>query len=195
MSVKIDTDELLDLAKLMMPGAQDNAMVRAINRVGEEARRLSQDTMTRDYTFRLGDAMVALERATRGRLYAILKASGKRKSLMYFNAQEVAKGVSAQIQMGKKTKRQRAFIARPKGKNWKKFGQSKMIAMPDLMVLQRVEKSKVKYSGYPLRKIVGPSVGVILKSKKNIENINSIIRRLGESIFTEEVEKIFNGRR
>jgi hypothetical protein len=190
--IRIDTDDLLDLAKLMLPGAQDNAMVRAINRVGDEARKVSQDTMTKDYTFKGSDAMVYIDRARKGSLFATLRASGKRFSFMYFNAQETASGVSAQIQTGRKTSRRRAFIVQSKGKNWRRFGQSKAVSMKQPMALQRKQKEGKRYGGYPLRKLTGPAPGTILKSKKNMEKINDMIGMRGSDIFQEEIEKIFN---
>lgn len=186
MSIKIDTTELLDLAKLLMPGNQSTAQIRAINRLGDEARSESQRMMTREYTFKAADAMVALDKANQGRMNAILKASGKRFSFMYFGAQETDTGVTAQIQAGKKTSRRRAFIARPAGKDYRKRGQIRAVNAKDVMALQRKGTK-----AYPLRKLTGPAPGTILKSKKNMANLNDLISRRGESIFQEEIDKIF----
>lgn len=186
MSIKIDTHELLDLARLLMPDNQAGAQARAINRVAEEARSESQRMMTQDYMFKASDAMVALDKANQGRMNAILKASGKRFSFMYFNAQETETGVSAQIQTGKKTSRRRAFIARPAGNVYKKRGQIRAVNAKDVLALQRKGEK-----AYPLRKLTGPAPGTILKSKKNMENINDLISRRAETIFQEEINRIF----
>jgi hypothetical protein len=187
MGMSIDTTDLLDLAKLMLPGAQDNAMVKAINRVGEEARKLSQDLMTKEYNFKPADARIFIDRARRGSLFAGLSASRKRPSFMYFGAQPTPRGVSAQIQRSRKTSRKAAFIARPRGIDYSKRGQRRTVSSPVEIALQRKGPN-----AYPLRKLTGPSPGSLLKSKRNLKNINDMIAKRGSTIFHEEVEIIFN---
>lgn len=187
--ISIDTKELLDLAKLMLPGVQDNAMVRAINRVGEEARRISQDLMSKEYNFKPEDAKVYIDRAKRGSLFARLISSRKRPSFMYFDAQPTPRGVSAQIQKNRKTSRRRAFIAQPKGVDYAKRGQQRRITAPVEIAFQRKGQS-----AYPLRKLTGPSPGSLLKSKRNLENINKMLARRGAEVFQEEIDRIFKER-
>jgi hypothetical protein len=175
LEVKVDADNVL--RHILNTPKHKEIEMKVLNELAEQARSHTKHKILSEYNYPSNKVNIGLFKASMSVLVAILTGSKERLSFMKFGAVQTGTGVEASIKKGKKTRRKKAFIATPQGKDYKNRGQKRTVSGPT-MALQRK-----KTGAYPVRRLNAPSIGMLLKAKKNIKEINHILATRGEAVY------------
>lgn len=178
LSIKIDAREYRKTELKLGPYKSKAPLiiVRALNRAGQTAGKTASEVVRLQYTLKAADVKrtFRLQKASKGRLTAILVSSGEHLGLTHFKHSPKTPrpktpprgGLKVSVTKGKQTKFKHAFLADA-------FG---------LKVFQRQGKSRL-----PIKKLVGPSVpqivgGKNVRPKVESEAAKTYLKRLDHEI-------------
>lgn len=152
------------------PKGQSVVFMRALNKSITSVRAEGRRAIREKYTIKAGDTTLTITKANKENLQAKVSGSYNPLSLIKFKAKESNDGVKIEIIKGRPTVIKSGFIEQPKGKDWKRWGQTRPVSAPVDMVFMRdtsnspfARKRNRQYGNYPVKKLTGPSVGAMLK--------------------------------
>lgn len=183
MNLNVKITGIKDVYNFLNEAQQNKVAMRTLNRLARDARPASRRAIREEYNIKASDVKVETVLATASNLTAWLKGSGRRVSLIKFGARQNRRGVAVQVKRGSTKTISGAFIKQPQGRNWKKYGQRKVISAPVQLVLQRQGRK-----AYPLKGLDTLSVGQMLRGERSMKAINTICRDKGASILQHELE-------
>jgi hypothetical protein len=184
MSIKIDATEYRKTELKLGPYKQKAPLVmsRALNRAAQTARKTASEVVRQQYTLKSTDVRKTfrLQKASRGRLTAVLISSGEHLGLTHFKhsprtprpKNPPREGLKVSVTKGKQTQFRHAFIADFYG----------------LKIFQREGKSRL-----PIRKLVGPSVPQIVGGLKVRPRIESEAAKMYLKRLDHEIKRTLEG--
>lgn len=171
---------------------REKATVRALNKTMEQVRtQASRAVRAEGYNLKAATIKAAMKmhRARAGQLWARLVASGKPVPLMQYGARQTRKGVSVNVQKGRKLI-PGAFIARMRNGRVGVFVRDEKAA-------RRPRMKSNKYADLPIRELFGPSVPAGLANAKVQEALQRLIEEKFPQILASEARFVIerSGRR
>lgn len=199
-ALKIKVKGLEEVKQKLDPRGHDTVCMRALNKTASNVKTEGKRAIRDQYNIKAKDVELDIIRANRGTLKAIIVASYKPISLIKFGAKQLKTGLSVMITKGNKKTMKDTFIAQPKGRNWKPFGQIRAVNSPVDMVFHRGSKTKLfglkrkkAYGNYPIDKLSGPSVGAMMKNETVQERMENRASEQLESNLVHELDYYMQG--
>ena len=187
MKIEINKDSIKKIFKQLDPKDQKIVLRRSINKTSGKAKTAAKKTIRQDYRIKARDVDIRVDKARGNRFFALLRAAYKPLRMTKFLVKNLKSGIFVEIKRGSKKKMTRSFFASPSGKDWGLFGQKKQVSSSQTLLFQR-SKDSGKYSGYPLKVPVGPSLGAMLKNESTKDAVERTVRDNFHPIFTHELE-------
>lgn len=154
-SVKHNMHELLMELEAASREMRDTAVVRALNKTADQVKvQAARAVRDAGYGLKVGDIKKALrvQRASQGNLRATVIASGRPISLMSYGARQTSKGVSVNVQKGRKLIAGAFIATMPSGKQG-------VFVRDDGGKHRKVNNGgKVSWHQLPIRMLFGPAV-------------------------------------
>ena len=135
-------------------GEQQKAVVRALNKTATQARTAAaQEVRSAGYNIKSSaiKSSFAIQKASRGNLVAVLKATGRPVALINYSARDGKNGVSVQVKAGRTVLRH-AFIATMQN------GHRGVFERTGKTHKKVMRNGKVRRSGLPIKELFGPSI-------------------------------------
>lgn len=173
-NVTSNANQVIMEMKAMATEMREKATVRALNRTIEQVRtQASREVRAAGYNLKAAvvRATMKMHRASAGRLWARVVASGRPIPLVQYSARQTRKGVTVNVMNGRKLV-PGAFIA--KMRNGK-------IGVFEREMPQRKRTKANKYAALPVRHLHGPSIPAALANAK----VQQALQRLIEQKFPE----------
>jgi hypothetical protein len=176
------------LFTFLSQSTQRQLIRRATNKVGKLCFTESKRVIREKYNIKLKDLNDKLKYSQPSdmTLTARIAAPTKRLTLMRFSAKQTAQGVRVQVIRGSTKTVKSAFIAQPRGINYKHSGQKKTVSLSEPFVFKRVGKS-----AYPIEAEKTLSVGKMLDNKKVEEQLTTIMQDRGADLLEHEMKFYF----
>jgi hypothetical protein len=167
--------------KALEPKGQSVVFIRSLNKAITSVRAEGRRAIRERYTIKAKDAELSVTKAGRNSLQAKVSGSYNPLSLVKFKAKKTGTGVRVEVLKGKPVIIKRGIMEQPKGRDWRKFGQSRQVNSPVDMIFVKdkrkrspfARKRKRDYGNYPLRKLTGPSVGAMLRDDDVVARMQS----------------------
>lgn len=171
-NVRSNINEVLMDLQAASREMQEIAVVRALNRTADQVRTQASRAV-RDAGYNLKAATIKanikIKRATAGNLRATVVASGRPIPLIQYGARQTGKGVTVNVQKGRKLIAG-AFIATMPS------GHKGVFVRGAGNVHKRVARNgKVSWHGLPIRELFGPSIPDGLANKSVQEALQQLI--------------------
>jgi len=119
--IEVRIDSNINRIKLqfgnLVQGVEDKAMVRALNRAGDQSVTAASREIRRVYNISAGFARKQIkvrDRARKGKLYFTIRIFSRRIPLSEFKPRQTRRGVSISVKKGSRKLIPRAFLARMK---------------------------------------------------------------------------------
>lgn len=176
-SVNIDTQDLDKLLQKLDAKSQKEITVSALNKTIIAVRDEAKQVIPEVYNIKKSDVKLTTTKAKTIAVnpFARIRALYKPISLERFNAVQTPAGVSVQvIRSGGNKTISSAFIERPQGRDWKRYGQKKQVTSKKDLVL-RAKNTKGFFRRYPLESLAGPSLGAMLTNEKVMKRVQLVI--------------------
>lgn len=165
------------------------ALSRAMNRIGGKSRSGYRKWIREDYNLKLSAIQIYLRKAAASSLSVTLKSPNRQvNALRFTGTKQTSGGVQVQIHKGKVELLTGAFVEKPKGRDWKKYGQKRIINSNNSFFIFKRESSKA----YPLKKIDTVNLGAkLLEYKPQFEKQTNDIK----TIVLDELTYLIKGKR
>lgn len=205
--VKMDIKGLDEVRKKLDGKAHDTVCMRALNKTVKNVQAEGKRAIREQYNIKTKDIVLDIWKAAKNSLRAVISASTRPLNLIKFGARQVAKGVSIRIRKGSKKIIKHAFIAQPKGRDWKKYGQTQQVTAVNPMVFLKAadktnrkkklfaKKRKSSSSNYPIDRLVAPSLGAMLKNETVHDRMQTAANERMEFNLYHELDYFINSRR
>lgn len=135
-------------------GEQQKAVVRALNKTAMQARTAAaQEVRGAGYNIKSSaiKSSFSIQKASRGKLVAVLKSTGRPVALINYSARQGKNGVSVQVKEGRTVLRH-AFIATMQN------GHKGVFERTGKTHKKVVRNGKVQRTGLPIKELFGPSI-------------------------------------
>ncbi|ACC71070.1 phage tail protein [Paraburkholderia phymatum] len=135
-------------------GEHQKAVVRALNKTAMQARTAAAlEVRSAGYNIKSSaiKSSFAVQRASRGKLVAVLKSTGRPVALINYGARQGKNGVSVQVKAGRTVLRH-AFIATMRN------GHKGVFERTGKTHKKVMRNGKVVRSGLPIKELFGPSI-------------------------------------
>jgi len=164
--MRIDVRDNVDQVIASMRGYQrdvvDKAIPLTLNRVAEQARtQAGRELRAAGYNMKQGEIVNAiyLSKASRGRMFVVMRVRRRAKLLLNFNARETKAGVTVRVKGGAKLI-EGAFIGQLRNGEQAVFVEDHSAGKTILRKTKQHKRGSVGgWHSYPVRKLYGPSVG------------------------------------
>lgn len=188
MQINVKADISAALAKLDRVGKEvrDKAVVRALNRVAEQARTQASREI-RDAGYNVKSAAlkksIDLWKAGQGRLVARLRASGRPIPLIAYDARAVKAGVSVKVKGGRKALAHAFIATMPSGHKgvFERVGSSHK---------KVVFNGVAQWRGLPIKELFGPGVPSMFANKVVMDALERGIRERFPERFKYELSRL-----
>jgi hypothetical protein len=135
-------------------GEQQKAVVRALNKTAMQARTAaSQEVRAAGYNIKASaiKSSFTIQKASRGKLYVMLKSTGRPIALINYGARPGKNGVSVQVKTGRTVLRHAFVATMPNGHRgvFERTGKGHK---------KVVKNGKTIRSGLPIKELFGPSI-------------------------------------
>lgn len=161
---------------------RDTALVRALNKTADQVKvQAAREVQAAGYTLKIGTikAAIKVRRASQGSLNARVVASGRPIPLIQYKARQTAKGVTVDVQKGRKLIAG-AFIATMRG------GHRGVFVREAGGKHRKVNKTRGGWHQLPIRELFGPSVPDGLANKAVQDALQQLIADKFPTILTQE---------
>lgn len=135
-------------------GEQHKAVVRALNKTAMQARTAAaQEVRGAGYNIKSSaiKSSFAIQKASKGKLVAVLKSTGRPVALINYGARQSKSGVSVQVKAGRTVLRH-AFIATMRN------GHKGVFERTSKAHKKVMRNGKVVRTGLPIKELFGPSI-------------------------------------
>jgi hypothetical protein len=164
-------------------GEQQKAVVRALNKTAQQARTTaSQEVRAAGYNIKASaiKGSFAIQRASRGNLVAVLKATGRPIALINYGARQGKSGVSVQVKAGRTILRH-SFIATMQN------GHRGVFERTGKQHKKVMRNGKTVRTGLPIKELYGPSIPQSLANDAVQKAIMTKIRQKFPQILAHEL--------
>jgi hypothetical protein len=135
-------------------GEQQKAVVRALNKTAQQARTAaSQEVRSAGYNIKASaiKSSFSIDKASRGKLVAVLRATGRPVALINYGARQGKSGVSVQVKASRTVLRHAFIATMPNGHR----GVFERTGKQHKMVMRN---GKARRTGLPIKELFGPSI-------------------------------------
>jgi hypothetical protein len=164
-------------------GEQQKAVVRALNKTAMQARTAaSQEVRAAGYNIKASaiKSSFTIQKANRGKLYVMLKSTGRPIALINYSARQGKNGVTVNVKNGRKVFRH-AFIATMQN------GHRGVFERTGKTHKKVVKNGKTIRSGLPIKELFGPSIPQSLANDAVEKAIMAKIRQKFPQILKHEL--------
>lgn len=182
-SVKADISRAMAKLGNVRKEVMDKAVPRALNKVAAETKtESSRSIRNAGYKIKAGaiKKQIAIKRANRSELKAVVTASGKPIPLIAYGARQVGSGVSVSVKGSRKIIRH-AFIAEVNGHR----GVFVRVGRGHKRV---VKHGKVVWSGLPIKQLYGPSIPAVFGNDVIQQALRAKIKNRFPILFKHEID-------
>ncbi|MCA8045490.1 phage tail protein [Burkholderia arboris] len=164
-------------------GEQQKAVVRALNKTAAQARTAAAvEVRAAGYNIKSSAVKNSfmIQRATRGNLVVVLKATGRPVALINYGARQGKGGVSVQVKTGRTVLRHAFIATMPNGHRgvFERTGSTHK---------KVIKNGKVRRSGLPIRELFGPSIPQSLANESVQKALMKKIREKFPQILRHEL--------
>jgi hypothetical protein len=171
-------------------GEQQKAVIRALNKTATQARTAaSQEVRGVGYNIKASaiKKSFTINRASRGNLVVVLKATGRQIPLINYGARQTKSGVSFSVKNGRKVLKH-AFIATMQS------GHLGVFERTGKQHKKVVRNGKALRTGLPIRELFGPSIPQSLANEAVEKALMAKIRQKFPQILKHELAFIASKR-